>query len=89
MDQLLTAESKLQLAITHVLSALNSTIASLEEILKILDKSKGNLNMNMNGLLVLSLMSRDEGSGLLLLGKSPLSLLPADLHSHWTGKVTI
>ena len=45
VDQLLTAESKLQLAVTHVLSALNSTIASLEEILKILDKSKGNYNM--------------------------------------------
>ena len=34
-------------------------------------------------------LRRDEGSGLLLLGKSPLSLLPAGLHSHWTGKVTV
>ena len=41
VDQLLVAESKLQLAVTHVVSALNSSIASLEEILQILDKPKG------------------------------------------------
>ena len=41
MDQFLGEQSKLQLALTHVVSALNSSMASVENILRVLDRTLG------------------------------------------------
>ena len=93
VDQLLVAESKLQLAVTHVVSALNSSIASLEEILQILDKSKG-INTKISILYIqtksrhnLTVNVRSEGSDVRVISKCQLSLLPAGLHARLPGEV--
>ena len=41
MDQFLGEQSKLQLALTHVVSALNSSMAAVENILHVLDRAPG------------------------------------------------
>ena len=62
MDQFLGEQSKLQLAITHVVSALNSSMASVENILHVLDRSPGTL-LSLEDLILISLACRFEGIG--------------------------
>ena len=41
VEQFVQSEGKLHLAVTHVTSSLNTTLESLEDILKILDEKSG------------------------------------------------